>query len=392
MSSVCHLLKLPGELHIHIYYSILSLQGIELINEHIRLHPLGRTCRQLKNELTAHTAERATDASIIVHARIVDFDFTPVATWLAENPPGPDEVRSLAIRNVVLPSLSTIGLPFDGEDNCGYQASLLPVSDRRTRKIRYNIDTWYVGDWERRMIDSSLVVAHYDGATWPRDTLSYFDFLDERTSAQYAVTLALQIQDTQRYAPAWPTPRLDATVRFLTDSNYLIEEPHYDYAHRLRFCFDMLAVGRPNIVELLGEAVADYMRSSVYNRLDKNLFDSQSGHGEPRSMHPDWKRVAEKSHSLYDANVMRMLIRHEVMRGGEARKARALKQADYSLKSKREAEDDQIGSRKARCLNDMNRGRLEPAREAAEHEDGPPGWHMERMVASFGRLTLEQAL
>ncbi|KAK6408247.1 hypothetical protein LTR95_018450 [Oleoguttula sp. CCFEE 5521] len=385
-----HLLNLPRELRNQIYDSVLALEGITIINGRTGLHPLGRTCRQLNTELTSRTNGRATDAAIALNAKIFDFDFSHIATWLDTRAPLPGEVRQLAFDIVVLPSTSDIGLPYDNEDGVDISRSLLPLFYRRLVKLCRNIvRTWVIGKWEASERDTSSVILKHEATPGMHTRSSFFRLQDQQNGAKYVGTLAVYMQETTRYSPSWPKPRNDSVKRFVAKSLRSSHAATHDYAHRIKHMLPVLAKRKLSICHLLDKAMHEYMRSFEYNRLSQSLSGFQHHRTGHPSMRPGWRKADEQSYQTFEANAMRIVMWRGVVDGHEARQRRALKQAAYSLGCKREAEDDQHAPRKARCLMVMDHAERRIAYDLVEAVDGTSGWDMERMVESLESLAFE---
>ncbi|OQO03805.1 hypothetical protein B0A48_10445 [Cryoendolithus antarcticus] len=388
MAPLCNLLILPGELRNEIYDSVLALEGITIINARTGLHSLGRTCRQLNTELTSHTNGRAADAAIPVHATIFDLDFSHVETWLESNPSLPGKIRRLALNVVILSSASRIGLPYENEDEGGSPRSMLAISDGRLIRMYFNVRACVNRRWKFCEYDpGSETSSHYvTSEVSPR--LTCFRLETKETAAQYIGTLALHMQETIRCSPSWPKPRNDSVKRFVANSRGSLRAAVHDYAHGLRRLLHTLSSRDWSICGLLTKAMDKYMQSTIYTCLAPVIPQTRPLCKERPSMFSEWRKATEESYRVYDASVMRIVTAWGAIEGQKARQSRALKQASYSLGCKREAEDDQHASRKARCLTIDGRATKAVVRELAREVDGTLGWDIERMVESFGELAL----
>nr|OQO27006.1 hypothetical protein B0A51_07632 [Rachicladosporium sp. CCFEE 5018] len=212
MAGHCFLLSLPGELLNNIYDAVHTLEGITLIGDHTQVHPLGRTCHQLHQEVVSRTSANAEkDVQVTVRARIYDFDFQDLRKWLAQHPcPSSSrsklvDVRKFELTIVIRPSDSLAGLPYKEEQ---HTRSLFPTPIRHVHLLEHNTAcAMTLGKWSvDRHADANK---NFGVLEHSQDRPARLDFYHRDTFSSCLIQFAVEVQDPmeKRYSKCWPKRR-----------------------------------------------------------------------------------------------------------------------------------------------------------------------------------------
>ncbi|OQO03804.1 hypothetical protein B0A48_10444 [Cryoendolithus antarcticus] len=373
MAGLCHLLNLPGELRNNIYDCIHLNEGIEVIKDRTRPHPLGYTCRQLHLEITSHTAAHATlDAAIDVRTWVFDFDFSDIAKWLDQHPcvDSDLEPRFLKLHLVTRPSTSLAGLPLEGDKNDDYEIHL-PISERRLCLLERNMETWKVGRWNAENFKKDNEDSMPDPGL-PR----YLDLHHRSTKCQYIVRFTMKLLEPERYHLCWPKPRKQ-TAEMPASFQERFKQPGHDYIARIkRYVFQRYRYPV--------QAERDFDDCNVV-LWSENVYARQ---------------YSEERHKLYDRNLLVSLKCAEV---------RSMQDADWlerirwesmedcfkgvrNPRRKREAEDDTRDERKKRAIDVAGMGIEKQWRaEVAETPQWDDAMDIDVLTDGLTSIELEKA-